>query len=151
MGLFLSTAVNKIDRKGRVSIPSHFRAALSGQSFQGVVLFPSHHYACLEGFGWDYIEEISQRLDTMDFFSNEQDDLATTIFGESVQLSFDNEGRILLPQGLREHAALDGDAVFVGLGRKFQVWEPAAFEQRKAESRQGIKSKALTLPKGGVV
>ena len=141
--------MNKVDKKGRVSLPANFRSALSGQSFHGVVLFPSHHYACLEGFGWDYIEEVSKRLANFDFFSNDQDDLATTIFGESVQLPLDGDGRIVLPGHLREHAELDTEAVFVGMGRKFQVWQPAAFETRKAQSRSNVKTNALTLPKGG--
>ncbi len=149
LGLFLSTAVNKIDKKGRVSVPSNFRAVISVLSFNGIILFPSHHYACLEGFGIDYIQEISQRLDTFDLFSNEQDDLATTIFGESVQLPFDGDGRIILPQDLRDHAQLEGEAVFVGLGQKFQIWQPDAFQQRKKDSRQSVTSKSLSLPKGG--
>ncbi len=148
MGLFLSTAVNKIDKKGRVSVPSHFRNVVSALSFQGVILFPSHHHACLEGFGIDYIEEISNRLDTFDLFSNEQDDLATTIFGESVQLAFDTDGRILLPQELREHAGLTNEAAFVGMGQKFQIWTPEGFQARKSASRANVASKSLTLPKG---
>jgi len=149
LGLFLSTAVNKIDKKGRVSVPSNFRNVISPLSYNGVILFPSPHHACLEGFGIDYIEEINNRLETFDLFSDEQDDLATAIFGQSVQLPFDGEGRIILPEELRGHANLEGEAAFVGLGRKFQIWEPGAFEKRKAQSRNSIASKSLTLPKGG--
>lgn len=149
LGLFLSTAVNKIDKKGRVSVPSNFRTVISVLSFNGIILFPSHHYSCVEGFGIDYIQEISNRLDTFDLFSNEQDDLATTIFGESVQLPFDGDGRIILPQNLRDHAKLEGEAVFVGLGQKFQIWKPELFEERKKQSRDSVTSKSLSLPKGG--
>ena len=149
MGLFLSTAVNKVDKKGRVSVPSNFRNVISALQFNGVILFPSHHYPCLEGFGIDYIQEISDRLDTFDLFSSEQDDLATTIFGESVQLPFDADGRIILPQDLRHHADISDQANFVGLGQKFQIWHPDAFAKRKAESRKSVSSKSLTLPKGG--
>jgi MraZ protein len=150
LGLFLSTVVNKVDAKGRVSLPAHFRASLAGQSFHGVVLFPSQHYSCLEGFGWDYMEEISRRLENFDFFSNQQDDLATTIFGESVELPLDGDGRLVLPQNLRDHAGLDSEAAFVGLGRKFQIWQPLALEKRKQAARAGVQSGAFTLPKGDV-
>jgi MraZ protein len=146
MALFLSTYINKVDRKGRVSVPAPFRAALAGQSFQGVVLFRSHSHACLEGFGWSTMEEIGGRLDRFALFSDEQDDLATTIFGEAVQLPFDGEGRVLLPQELAAFAGLGENAAFVGMGRKFQVWEPEAYAKRRDSARDSVKKKGLTLP-----
>ena len=149
MSLFLSTTVNRLDKKGRISVPSPFRAALSEQAFQGVVLFRSPHHICLEGFGWGYVEEMNKRLDTFDIFSDEQDDLATAIFAECVQLPFDKEGRVILPEDLISHANLDEQAAFVGLGRKFQIWNPEVFERRRVEARQSIRDQKLTLPKSG--
>ncbi len=148
MALFLSTFLNRIDRKGRVSVPASFRAALAGQAFQGVVLFRSSSHACLEGFGMSLMEEMSGRLDAFDLFSAEQDDLATAIFGDAMQLPFDGEGRIVLPPALIEFSGLGEQAAFVGLGRKFQIWDPATFEKRKTEARERVKTQGLTLPKG---
>lgn len=149
MALFLSTFVNKIDRKGRVSVPASFRAALAGQAFQGVVMFRSSAHECLEGFGMDLMEEMSARLDAFDLFSAEQDDLATTIFGDAVQLPIDGDGRIILPPALTAFCQLDEQAAFVGMGRKFQIWNPVLFEQRRAEARAQVKASNLTLPKAG--
>jgi len=148
VSLFLSTTVNRLDKKGRISVPSTFRAALSEQSFQGVVLFCSHHHACIEGFGWGYVEEMNTRLDTFDLFSDEQDDLATAIFADCIQLPFDKEGRIILPFELIAHAELDEQASFVGLGRKFQIWNPDNFQARRVHARKNIREQKLTLPKG---
>jgi MraZ protein len=149
MALFLSTFVNRVDRKGRVSVPAPFRAALAGQAFQGIVLFRSSGHPCLEGFAMSRMEEMSARLDAFDLFSSEQDDLATAIFGDSIQLPFDGEGRIVLPPALVGFAGLSEQAAFVGLGAKFQIWDPDAFERRKAEARDRVKTQGLTLPKGG--
>jgi MraZ protein len=149
MALFLSTYINKIDRKGRVSVPAPFRAALSDQTFQGIVLFRSHSHVCLEGFGWATMEEIGGRLDKFALFSDEQDDLATTIFGEAVQLPFDGEGRVVLPQDLVSFAGIGESAAFVGMGRKFQIWSPEAYEKRRGSARDSVKKKGLTLPAGG--
>ena len=96
MTLFLSTFVNKVDRKGRVSVPASFRAALADQSFQGVVLFRSHGHPCIEGFPHSFMAELSDRLDNFDLFSADQDDLATSIFGEFVQLPLMSQ--IILPE-----------------------------------------------------
>ena len=148
MALFLSTHENKIDKKGRVSVPASFRAELSEEAFQGVVLFRSNIHNCLEGFAWSYMQEIGKRLDNFDLFSAEQDDLATSIFGTAVQLSMDGDGRIVLPQDLIGFANLTEKASFVGMGAKFQIWSPEMFASRRDVARQAVQSKGLTIPKG---
>lgn len=148
MALFLSTYTNKVDKKGRVSVPAPFRAALAGQVNQGVVLFCSNQHACLEGFDWAKMDEIGDRMDHYDLFSDDQDDLATTIFGESVQLFFDGDGRVTLPQDLIDAAQIHDSATFVGLGRKFQIWNADMFDRRKAQARSAVQDRKLTVPKG---
>ncbi len=152
MALFLSTYINKVDRKGRVSIPAPFRASLSvtgeaGVALPGLVLFRASGHACLEGFPWARMEELSARLDHYDLFSAEQDDLATAIFGDAVPLSVDADGRIVLPPDLISFAGLDEQAAFVGMGRKFQIWSPSALETRRAQARSNVRDKGLTLPR----
>lgn len=148
MPLFLSTHINKVDKKGRVSVPASFRAAIEDQSFQGVVLFRSNNHDCLEGFAYSYMEELGERLDNFDLFSSEQDDLATAIFADAVQLPLDGDGRIILPEGLTGFAGLQGQAAFVGLGQKFQIWNPDLLEVRRSAARQAVRSNSLTVPKG---
>ena len=147
MALFLSTHTNKIDKKGRISVPAAFRAELSEEVFQGVVLFRSNVHQCLEGFAWSYMQEIGKRLDNFDLFSAEQDDLATSIFGTAVQLPLDGDGRIILPSDLIDFSSLGEKASFVGMGSKFQIWDPSNFEQRREVARQSVQSKGMTIPK----
>ncbi len=147
MALFLSTYTNKVDKKGRVSVPASFRNALADQLHHGVVAFASSQHSCLEGFDWAKMDEISERMDHYDLFSDEQDDLATTIFGESVQLLIDGDGRVVLPAHLMEAAQITSEATFVGLGRKFQIWSPKMFERRKMQARNSVQDRKLTVPK----
>ncbi len=147
MPLFLSTYANKVDKKGRISVPAPFRATLADQSFQGVVLFKATGHPCIEGFDFGTMAELSERLDHFDLFSNQQDDLATAIFGEAVQCPFDSEGRVNVPQSLLDFAKIFDSATFVGLGRKFQIWDTAAFEERRAAARKNVIKEGLTLPK----
>ena len=148
MTLFLSTHINKVDKKGRVSVPAQFRAELATETFQGVVLFRSNVHPALEGFAWSYMQEIANRLDNFDMFSEEQDDLATTLFGEAVQVPFDGEGRIVLPVELMEFSGIVEKTAFVGLGGKFQMWDPDILAKRREEARRSVREKGLTLPKG---
>lgn len=150
MGLFLSTTINKLDKKGRVSVPSNFRAALSTESFQGIILFQSYMHPAIEGVGMSAMEQLSQRIDNnFDFFSDNHDDMATILFGESIQCGFDGDGRITLPQNFIDFMGIEDQIAFVGLGQKFQIWKPETFEARKAEARATLKDKKITLPKGG--
>ena len=147
VALFLSTTINKLDKKGRISLPANFRAVLNDKQAQSIVLFKSPVHECLEGFDPIFVEEISGRLDDgFDMFSTEQDDLATALFGEAVQLSLDETGRMVLPELLVSHAGLDGEAAFIGLGKKFQIWNPEKLQERRNSARSNVKSKGLTLP-----
>lgn len=146
MTLFLSTYTNKVDKKGRVSVPAPFRSALSAQEFQGIIVFKSSRHDALEGFGMDRMVDMSERLDEFDMFSNEQDDMASLIFGEARQLPFDGDGRIILPSDLAEFCGITDHAAFVGLGKKFQIWAPSRLEDRLQAARRDVKDKGLTLP-----
>ncbi len=152
MALFVGTVVNKVDRKGRVSVPASFRAALVGQSFAGIVVFPSYKHKALECCAIDFMEQLSLSLYEIDTFSAQQDDLAETIFGEAHQLPFDSEGRIMLPAPLLEHAEIGEMAAFVGRGPRFQIWQPKAREAFAASVRERVLRENPTLrvrpPKG---
>lgn len=152
MGLFLSTTINKLDKKGRVSVPSTFRSALAGENFQGVVLFQSYTNQCIEGVGMSAMSDFASRIDNnFDVFSDEHDDMATIIFGESQQLSFDKDGRITLPQKFIDFMEIEESIAFVGLGQKFQLWKPEKFEARRDAARKALQKNKMTLPKGGDV
>ena len=145
MALFLSTYVNKVDRKGRVSVPATFRAALQGLSFHGIVMFRSYKEAAIIGCGIDFMERLSASVTDLDLFSDVQDDLSATIFADAHQLALDGDGRIMLPHNLAEHAGITDSAAFVGRGDTFQVWEPESFDNCLINARERAKSEGATL------
>ena len=145
MDLFLSTYINKIDKKGRVSIPALFRAVLSKQPFPGIVAYSSFINPCIEACGMERIERLSASIDTLDPYSDERDAFATTILGGSVQLAFDGEGRVLLPDMLISVANLSEQAAFVGKGATFEIWEPDALNEYAAKARDLAKAQRATL------
>ena len=94
------------------------------------------------------MEVIAGRLDQFDMFSPEQDDMAASIFGAARPLSLDGQGRIVVPEELMEYARLDhgAQAAVVGMGRKFQIWDPDTFKQRQDGARRNVEAQGLTLP-----
>lgn len=145
MTLFLSTFINKLDKKGRVSVPASFRLALSGQSFQGIVAFRSYKLPTIEGMGMDRMQRLSDSVDQLDLFSDAQDDLTATIFADSQMLAFDGDGRVILSQLLLDHAQIKETVAFVGRGTTFQIWNPDAFEAHQREARKRVQEKQATL------
>jgi MraZ protein len=146
VAVFIGTFENKVDRKGRVSVPAQFRQTLAGQSFQGIVAFRSYRASAIEACGFDFMERLNDGMSSMDLFSDAHDDLAATIFADSQQLPFDGDGRIILPDQLAAHAGISERAAFVGKGPIFQIWEPEALETHKNEARARARSQGLTLP-----
>jgi len=147
--LFLSTYVNKIDKKGRVSVPATFRAALARQEFQGIIAYISLLNPCIEGCGMERIEKLKNQLEQLDPYSEERDAFAATIFGGSVQLPFDGEGRVMLPEWLIEKVKIGEQAMFVGKGDTFEIWSPAAFDSYAAKAREIAWEKRLKLRADG--
>ena len=146
MALFIGTFENKVDRKGRVSVPAPFRQAISAPSFNGIVAFPSHRAPAVEACGIDFMERLSANMDHFDLFSDQHDDLALTIFARSHQLACDPEGRVILPPPLLEHASITDRAAFVGKGPIFQIWEPAALAKEVSAASDRARSQAMTVP-----
>ena len=144
MAVFLSTFENKVDRKGRVSIPASFRGALDQEKSTGIILYPSFKHACIEGNGDERIQEIVNSIDALDVFSDEAENLQT-ILADARQLAIDSDGRIILPSEFIEYAQLDGMATFVGLGKGFQIWEPRTFMEHRAKNRERARRQGATL------
>lgn len=145
---FLGTHQNKLDAKGRVSIPAAFRAALRADADDTIsfVVRPSHIHPCIEAWPLSAFEKLEEPLDQLATFSEEQEDLATVIYPDALPLECDREGRVLLPESLVRHAGLGDLVTFLGLGRNFQIWEPNAAEHRLAEAHDRVRSRGLTLP-----
>lgn len=136
--LFMDTVENKVDSKGRVSLPSDWRAIVKDSDSQ-IVCYRSLSSPCIEGCLEDMLEKLADEMESsLDFFSEEQDDLSNLIFGDAKRYTFDSTGRILLSDKLLKHAEISNVAVFVGKGRKFQIWNPENWKQEEARIRAKI-------------
>ena len=134
--MFLSTFENKLDKKGRVSVPASFRSYLSNLGYNGVICFPSFNNQSIEAWSQNRIEKISNAIDSLNPFEEKKDYFSTSILSESINLQFDSEGRILLTKKLLKHAKIKNSMLFVGQGKTFQIWEPTTFEKFRVTARK---------------
>ena len=134
--MFLSSFENKLDKKGRVSVPSTFRSHLNSMGYNGFITYPSFNHSALEACSQDRIEKLSKTIDSLNPFDEKRDYFATSILSESVNVQFDTEGRISLSDKLLNHAKIKNRVLFVGLGYTFQIWESMLFEKFKSLARK---------------
>ena len=135
--MFLSTYENKLDKKGRVSVPASFRSHLSNLVYNGVICYPSFNNTSIEACSQERIEKISSAIDLFkSILKKKEIFFATSILAESTNLQFDSEGRISLSSKLLKHAKIKNSVLFVGQGQTFQIWEPTVFEKFKVTARK---------------
>jgi MraZ protein len=150
MSQFLGTHQNRLDAKGRTSVPASFRTALratvTGEG-GGLILRPSLHQPCIEAWPLADFQTLATPLNKLDVLSEEHDDLATSLYADAFPMEADKEGRIILPEILVAHAGLTDAVTFVGMGRNFHIWEPAAFARRREEAREKARLQTLTQAK----
>ncbi len=139
MSLFLSSYENRLDTKGRISVPASFRASVAGEKFAGVVLYRSFTNNCIEGLTMSRMEQMATATDKMGIFDSELDDLSALLFADARQLAFDVTGRIIIPADMLKHAGITDTAVFVGRGNSFQIWNPDAFRKMQSQAMENLR------------
>lgn len=138
--LFRGVTPVTLDAKGRLAIPAKHRDALAGDGAPMVVTAdPSRCLLLYPRAAW---EPIQQRLMALSSFDERIRGLQRLIVGHADDVELDGAGRILVPQALRQYARLDKHVMFVGQGRKFELWDETAWAQTTAQ--------AITFPVDGL-
>lgn len=144
--MFLGTHVNGLDAKGRVSTPAEFRAVVRQEGLEAVYCRPSLDGPFLVGCGEALMSRLKAQIDAMDALDPGRDELARLVFGDARLLSFDAGGRVTMPREFVEHAGLAAQAAFVGLGDRFEIWDPQRYE---AERERARAARRQPRPQGG--
>jgi MraZ protein len=136
---FVSHYTSRLDAKGRVSIPAAFRAVLAREGTDGLYV---HHALALEALdcgGLALQRQIDEFLAGFSPYSEEFQDFSVALKARSEILKIDTEGRVILGEGSKTHAAITTEVTFVGLGFKFQIWEPGRFRVHQAEATSRLR------------
>ncbi len=143
MTRFLSNATNRIDAKGRVSVPSAFRSVLSQRGIRDLYCFQDFLFPAISVGGLDLLDRFERQIAGEDFLSPKANGMSLLIHGGGVFIKLDPEGRMPVTDFIRDHTGITTDVTFVGRADHFQLWAPQAFEAAQAEARKEIRSKGL--------
>jgi MraZ protein len=139
MDRFVANFTLRLDSKGRVSIPASFRSVLGRDGFDGLYCYPALDRPAIDAGGNALMEEIEALIGRYAPFSDEREQFALALYGTSETLKVDGEGRVVLSDSLKRHAGITEAVAFVGLGQKFQIWEPGRFQSELAVATQKVR------------
>jgi MraZ protein len=137
---FVSNTTLRLDAKGRVSIPAPFRSVLARDGFEGLYCYPALDRPALDAGGNALLAEIEALIARFPPYAEERDQFSVALFGTSETLKIDGEGRVVLTEPLKHHAGIGDTVTFVGLGHKFQIWEPGRFRAQLAEATETVRT-----------
>ena len=148
MDRFVSNVTLPLDAKGRVSIPAPFRAVLARDGFNGLYCYPALDHPAIDAGGNALMAEIETLIGRFPPYSEQREQFAAVLYGTSETLKIDAEGRVMLSEALKRHTGISDAVVFVGLGHKFQMWEPRRFRTQLAEAAKRVRALKTRLGSG---
>lgn len=140
MSGFLGSYRHSLDAKGRVSLPAPFRRE-GGESF---VLIRFHPDA-LTLYPRDAWQEVEEELREMLERRPDFRPWVLRLTGSARHASLDGQGRILIPDGLREEVALEDEALIVGALDKIEIWDPETFDERTEGTDEEFEELAASI------
>ncbi|HSG78805.1 MAG TPA: division/cell wall cluster transcriptional repressor MraZ [Acidimicrobiia bacterium] len=143
--MFLGEYQHSVDDKGRLVLPSKFRDRLD----DGLVVTKGQE-RCLYVFPMDRWEEEVARVNRLPRTDKRARNYARTFFGSASDQALDKQGRIVMPQGLRDYAGLDKDVVVVGVGERVEVWDTAAWTALSEEADELFSGIEESLSEEGI-
>ncbi len=156
MSGFYGIQEKQLDAKRRLLIPADFRTAAITPEFEGVWCFPSFEADCIEGGGQALFDRYRGVIQELPHGDELRSALETSVFGGMTRLPFDDAGRILLSDSLRQIAGIESEVVVVGLDDRFQIWAKDAwrdqFARQRAFARRGLaefRNAQRAAPSGG--
>ncbi len=112
---------------------------LSRDGFEGLYVYPSLESEAADCGGHALLDDIEKLLAPLPAGSEDWEAFASTLYGQSEVLKLDAEGRIVLTDKLRAHTGIKAEVTFVGMGRKFRMWEPSRFQVYQAEAKDRVR------------
>jgi MraZ protein len=140
MNRFVSHCTLRLDAKGRVSVPALFRAVLSRDGFDGLYCYPALDRPALDAGGNALLAEIEALIGAYAPYSDAGEQFSLALYGTGETLKIDGAGRVILSEAHKSHAGITEAVAFVGLGHKFQIWEPGRFRAELVAATDKVRA-----------
>jgi MraZ protein len=139
-----------MDAKGRISIPTGLRMELQVEKDRPPFLTNLADCPALGLYAHDYWLEIERRLETMSQIQPEVQSFRRLYISGAVEAPIDAQGRVLIPQHLRDHAGLQKEVIVAGVGTRVEIWDKARFDEEIQRTRDRSQEISSVLAELGV-
>jgi len=148
--MFRGRFEHTIDPKGRVSIPAKFRELLGEKYDDRLIITTDLDDPCLVAFPYEEWIGIEEKVSPMSMVKKEVKAFQRLFISAATECPIDKLGRVLIPPTLRSHAQLEKDVVFVGLLKKFEIWNKERFFEMIQKAGEHSKEMGETLASLGL-
>ena len=131
--MFRGESTLSVDAKGRMAVPARYRERLSEQCGGRVIITISLLDRCLTVYPFPDWQRIEADLKNLPALDPKAQAIRHLLIGHANECELDGQGRILIPQTLREFAELGKQVKLVGQGTKFELWDDDAWARRREE------------------
>lgn len=142
--MFYGEFEHSIDRKGRLILPAKFREVAKNQFVEKFFVTRGLD-KCLFMFGEEEWRSQENKFKTMSFTKQQSRTFNRLLFSGAVEVSFDKQGRILLPQYLKDFAGIKRDVMIVGVSNRIEIWAKDSWGDFYSNSRQSFEEIAEKL------
>ena len=143
--MLLGEYEHSIDTKGRIAMPAKLREGLGAR-----FIITKGLDGCLFVYSLDEWQRVEQKLASLPMSRKTARDFTRFLFGGACEAECDKQGRVLLPANLRRYAALEREAVIVGVGSRAEIWDAAKWQQYNEESAEDVSELAEQLADLGI-
>ncbi len=147
--MFLGNFTHTIDSKGRLSIPVKFREPINVDS-KGIVYVTTELDPCLAAYTLSEWDRLLEKIKSLPLMNQGVKEYRRLIYSRATECSLDKQGRILIPQKLRDHAGLDGDTYVIGNDNKIEIWNPERWDKAEARAMEAAPEIQEELAKLGM-
>ncbi|MBF0752757.1 MULTISPECIES: division/cell wall cluster transcriptional repressor MraZ [Jeotgalicoccus] len=138
--MFMGEYKHNLDTKGRIIMPSKFRELLDGQ-----FVITRGLDRCLFAYTEEEWSRIEEKLKTLPLTKKDARKFTRLFFSGAAAVEIDKQGRINIPQNLREYAGLTKDCTVIGVSSRIEIWDSAAWEDFYTESEDNFEDIAEDL------
>ena len=142
--MFYGEYFHSIDRKGRLILPAKFRETAKLQFIEKFFVTRGLD-KCLFMLSEEEWRSQENKLKAMPFTKQQSRTFNRLYFSGAVEVVFDSQGRILLPQNLKEYAEIKKDVVIVGVSSRIEIWAKDKWHEFYGNSRQSYEEIAEKL------
>ena len=129
MKMFRGINAVNLDVKGRMAIPTRYRGQLQNEAHNRLVVTIDTEERCLLLYPLPIWEEIERKIESLSSFDSRTRRIQRLLIGHATEEELDSNGRLLLPQLLREYANLKKEIVLIGQGKKFEIWDNETWQK----------------------